>query len=130
MERSEEIQSFFLDDSGQCSHVSRDHRANQNLTAEEAFSCDRGAVHSMGALYASIWWEIYNHKDTSKRDIATLFTEHLPLVSNDDTFRTVASKIINKARELFNGPKGEHYACMISQEFTWRGLTPLTPTAE
>ena len=130
MERNEEIQSFFLDDSGQCSHVSRDHRANQNLKAEEAFSCDRGAVHSMGALYASIWWEIYNHKDTSKRDIATLFTEHLPLVSNDDTFRTVASKIINKARELFNGPKGEHYACMISQEFTWRGLTPLTLTAE
>ena len=129
-ERGESIQSPSFDSSRGC-RILRDHRANKNLTSEEAFNCDTvGEIHNMGALYASIWWEIYDREDTSKRDIATLFTEHLPLISNDDTFRTVASKIINKARELFDGPKGEHYACIISQEFTRRGLTPLTPAVE
>ena len=76
----------------------------------------------MGTVYASIWWEIYNHPGTSKKDIATLFSEHLPLTSNDDTFKTVGLKIAEKALELFDGPKGMYYACIISQEFSRRGL--------
>ena len=123
-------------------HILRDTRTNKNLTAEKAFNCQpnmlsmpdyknwgKGQLHNMGALYASIWWEIYNHENISRKDIATLFTEHLPLVSRDDTFRTVAFKIINKAKELFDGPKGDHYARIISQEFTRRGLSPLTKVA-
>ena len=130
----EEVQSLFFGNSRTCL-ISRDHRANKNLTAQQAFNCEpkknkKGDIHNMGALYASIWWEIYNRKDTSKKDIATLFTEHLPLVSNNDTLKSVAFKIINKARDLFNGLKGEHYACIISQEFTRRGLTPLVRAVE
>ena len=71
----------------------------------------------MGKLYASIWWEIYNHPAVSKKDIATLFSAHLPLASYDDTFKTISVKIIHKAKELFGGLRGEHYACIISQEF-------------
>ena len=127
-ERGENIQSPFLNGSGGCD-ILREHRANRNLTSEDTFNCQsnssgKGEVHSMGALYASIWWEIYNHEDTSKKDIATLFTEHLPLVSNDDTFKTVAVKIINKVKELFDGAKGDHYDCLISQEFARRRLSP------
>ena len=116
-------------------HTSRDPQDNKTLTAKEAFNCDtedntKGEIHNMGALYASIWWEIYDREDTSKKDIATLFTEHLPLASESDTFRTVAFKVIGKAIELFDGPKGEHYACIISQEFTKRGLSPIEEAAE
>ena len=119
------ISPFF--DNLKC-YISRDPELNKNLTSEDSFNCGedtaKGEVHNMGALYASIWRKIYNREDTSKKDIATLFTEHLPLISNDDTFRTVAVKIINKSKDLFNEAKGEHYACIISQEFTRRGLTP------
>lgn len=133
MKKGENIQSPFFNDSGGC-YILRNPKANRNITSEDAFNCGqwrsksgkggKGGVHDMGALYASIWWEIYNHEDTSKKDIATLFTEHLPLVSNDDTFRTVIVKIINKAYHLFGHTKGNHYACIISQEFTKRGLSP------
>ena len=129
-EKGEDIQSPFFNDLGNC-YILRDPKANRNITSEDTFNCGqwrsnsgRGGVHDMGALYASIWWEIYNHEDTSKKDIATLFTEHLPLVSNDDTFRTVAVKIINKAYNLFGNAKGNHYACIIFQEFAIRGLPP------
>ncbi len=129
-ERGADIQSPFFDDSGNC-YILRDPRSNRNLIPEDNFNCgqwrnqnNKGEVHDMGASYASIWWEIYNHEDTSKKDIATLFTEHLPLVSNDDTFRTVAVKIINKAYNLFTGAKRNHYTCIISQEFARRGLHP------
>ena len=126
------IKSPVFDDSGNCK-ILRDPRANKNLKAEEAFNCSneqtqegdtRGEIHDMGKLYASIWWELYNHPETSKKDIAILFSTHLLLVSYDDTFKTMAVKIINKAKDLFGELKGEHYACIISQEFARRGLGP------
>ena len=129
-QRGVDIQSPFFDNSGNC-HILRDPRANRNLMPEDNFNYvqqrsqnNKDAVHDMGALYASIWWEIYNHEDTSKKDIATLFTEHLPLISNEDTFRTIAVKIIGKVYNLFGSAKRNHYACIISQEFARRGLYP------
>ena len=118
---------LFFDDLGNC-FIRRHPRYNKEITVEEAFNCQlqgdnrKGEVHDMGTVYASIWWEIYNHPGTSKKDIATLFSEHLPLTSNDDTFKTVGLKIAEKALELFDGPKGMYYACIISQEFSRRGL--------
>ena len=127
-----ETTSPFFDNSG-C-HISRSVELNRNLTVEEAFNCEtaentRGQTFNMGSLYASIWWEIYNHEETSKEDINTLFLEHLPVILLSDTFRTVAPKIIDKARELFDESKGEQYARIISQEFTRRGLSPIEETA-
>ena len=120
----------FFNDLGNC-HILRGLGINGNLLIPEiVFNCGQwrraaGEVHDMGALYASIWWEIYNREDTSKKDIATLFTEHLPLASNDDTFRTIAGKTINRAQELFDRDKGDHYTCVISHEFEKRGFHPL-----
>ena len=126
--RGEEIQSPFFNDLGNC-HILRGFGVNSPLISETAFNCGQqrsasgaGEVHDMGGLYASIWWEIYDREDTSKKDIALLFTEHLPLASNDDTFRTIAGKIIDKAQELFDKEKAYHYTCIISQEFEERGF--------
>ena len=129
--KNESILSPFFNDLGNC-HILRGLGVNGNLTSETAFNCGQwrsasgiGETHDMGALYASIWWEIYNREDTSKKDIATLFTEHLSLASNDDTFRTIAGKIINRTQELFDREKANHYTCVISQEFKERGFHPL-----
>ena len=134
---NQELESPILDNLNNCD-ILRDPRANKNLKAEKAFNCSgmptqdesqKGEIHDMGALYASIWWEIYNHPEVSKKDIATLFSAHLPLVSYDDNFKTVATKIINKARDLFDESREERYACIISQEFTKRELAPTISTA-
>ena len=127
-----ETNSPTLYESGYC-EIPGDPRANKELKAEEAFNCSgaytkeedkKGEIHDMGKLYASIWWEIYNHPEVSKRDIATLFSAHLSTVSYDDTFKTVAVKIIDKARDLFDKTKEDHYTCIIFQEFAKRDLTP------
>ena len=133
LRENSETTSPFFDNLG-C-YISNDPELNKNLTAEEAFNCETaenttGESLNMGKLYMSIWWEIYNHEETSKEDIMTIFTEHLPLVSRDDTFRTVASKIIGKSRELFDETRSEQYAHIISEEFTRRGLSPIEKTAE
>ena len=136
--RCEDIQSPFFDDLGNC-YLRNNPKYNKGLTMDHARFCNRdfeesldnvgrrenynnNLIYNMAVLYTSIWWELYNHPETSKRDIATLFSEHLPLVSQNDSFKRVGSKIVVKARDLFDGSKGEQYACIIAQEFEKRGL--------
>ena len=80
-----------------------------------------GEIHMMGALYASIWWNIYTHPSVSKDEIIELFVEHLPLVSSEDTFESIATRILGLDQQKFSGK----YSQVISQAFTERGLTPL-----
>ena len=136
--RCEDIQSPLFDDLGNC-YLKSNPRYNRGLTMDHARFCNgnfeesldnihrrehynNSLIYNMAVLYTSIWWELYNHPETSKRDIATLFSEHLPLVSRNDNFRRLGSKIVVKARDLFNGLKGEQYACIIAEEFEKRGL--------
>ena len=104
-------------------------------TAQEIFdNClddgDKGQVHIVGiSVYTNIWHKIYSHQDTSKKDIAILFTEHLPLLSSDDTFVTTGTKIINLASQMasgssFTGPNKDRYAAIIRAEFNNMGLYP------
>ena len=119
-----------LEGIGSCASTSplRDPQANKSLTASKAFnSCEKdlngkGEIHVMGILYNSIWWEIYNHPDVNKKEIVILFSEHLPLLTYKDNFETAGRKIVNLARQLYRGNKGQNYANIIRQEFTRRGL--------
>ena len=79
----------------------------------------QGEIHIMGALYASIWWNIYTHPSVIKDEIIDLFVEHLPVVSSEDTFETLATRILSLEQQKFNGK----YSQIISQAFTERGLT-------
>ena len=100
-------------------------------TAQDIFNnCldngDKGQVHVVGiSVYTNIWHKIYSHSDTSHKDIAILFTEHLPLLSYQDTFVTAGTKIINLASQItdrFTGPNKDEYAAIISSEFSRMGL--------
>lgn len=79
----------------------------------------RGEIHTMGTLYASIWWNIYTDPFVVKDEIIRLFVEHLPLVSSEDTFETLGRRILDLERQIFNGK----YASVISQAFIERGLS-------
>ena len=106
----------------------RSPKTNRNATASQIFnSCQasfggKGEIHVMGILYNSIWWEIYNHAETQPEDILKLFTEHLPLLHYDDHFETAGVKIMNLAKQIFEGSKGSGYADIIREEFSRRGL--------
>ncbi len=59
-------------------------------TATEIYNnCDRGFPkgqrHTMGIfVYTTIWRQIYDHPNVNKKDIAILFSEHLPLLGHND----------------------------------------------
>lgn len=111
---------------------SRDPRRHKSSTADQIYNDCRsrfggkGEIHVMGIIYNSIWWEIYNHTDTFKKDIVNLFTEHLPLITYGDNFETAGNKIINLAKQMFgseSGSKGLKYANVIRQEFVRVGIS-------
>ena len=109
---------------GVCMPRNMDHLRDQVAT-DVYNGCDpannlQGEIHMMGALYASIWWNIYTHSSVTKDEITELFVEHLPLVSGEDTFETVATRILSLEQQKFNGK----YSQVISQAFAERGLTP------
>ncbi len=82
-----------------------------------------GQVHTVGFLvYTTIWSQIFEHSDTNKRDIAVLFSEHLPLLSGNDDFETAGVKIHNLSQQLYDGDKAAEYAQSIKNIFSNRGL--------
>ena len=100
----------------------------KNANAQQVFNnCTNhkgpGEIHLMGVLYNSIWWEVYKHENTEESDILKLFTEHLPILHFDDTFETAGARIINLAKQLFDGLEGNRYADIIQNEFNRRGLS-------
>ncbi len=82
-----------------------------------------GQIHTVGFLvYTTIWSQIFEHSDTNKRDIAVLFSEHLPLLSGNDDFETAGVKIHNLSQQLYDGDKADEYAQIIKNIFSNRGL--------
>ncbi len=107
---------------GICMPRNMDYLRNQSVT-DVYNGCDsendlQGEIHMMGALYASIWWNIYTHPSVIQDEILQLFVEHLPIVSSEDTFESIATRILNLENQKFNGK----YYQIISQAFTERGL--------
>ena len=125
--QTEGITGCFPDDG-----PSRNPKEHANSVADQIYnSCQdrfrgKGEIHVMGIIYNSIWWEIYNHTDTLKKDIVSLFTEHLPLISYGDTFKTAGNKMINLAKQMFGSEqdsKGLRYANIVREEFSRVGIT-------
>ena len=79
----------------------------------------QGEIHMMGALYASIWWNIYTHPFVVKDEIIELFVEHLAIISSEDTFESIGTRILSLEQQKFSGK----YSQIITQAFTERGLT-------
>ena len=104
--------------------IHRNPQINTNITAADIFNqCNRrfnGEIHDMGILYSSIWWSLYTDPSVNKKEIATLFTNHLPLITYSDNFETSAEKILKLDHLLYQGK----YSRIITSEFARRGLTP------
>ena len=95
----------------------------QNIYNECNTSYPKGQIHTIGFLvYATTWAQIFEHESTNKKDIAILFSEHLPLLTGDDDFETAKTKIINLAKQIFESETGNDYADIISEAFNNRGL--------
>ena len=108
---------------GICMARNMDDLRNKSVT-DVYNGCDSGAelqgeIHMMGALYASIWWNIYTHSSVVKDEIIELFVEHLPIVNSEDTFETIGRRILSLDQQKFSGK----YSQIISQAFKERGLT-------
>jgi Fungalysin metallopeptidase (M36) len=123
-------ETFFNNLSGLVScNVSRDVRQNPNLTVTNAFNAcgtatnRTGQPHIMGAVYASIWWQVRNLATSNKQEVDTLFTEHLKSITSTDTFVNAYSRIIAADSVLYKGK----YAKAFYDQFTSRGLNVPTP---
>ena len=104
--------------------IYRNPETNVDITTGQMFyQCNQnahGRVHDMGMLYSSIWWSLYNHPSADQREIMSLFTNHLPLVTSNDNFETVGRRILNLDGVLYSGK----YSSIITSEFEKRGVTP------
>lgn len=103
--------------------IHRNPQANQQITAQHLFnncSTNRmsGEVHQMGILYTSLWWSLYTHSEADPSEMAQIFTNHLPLITYDDTFETAGYKIMSLNHTFYRGK----YTKIIEEEFQKRGL--------
>lgn len=106
--------------------ISRDVTRNKTVTATSAYAaCTAdgrlGLTYPMGALYASIWWEVRDQARTAAGGVEMVdraFFAHLPKLKGSDTFVSAFDAIIAADKEV-NGGK---LADLFRAEFTRRGL--------
>ena len=133
---SPQASEFYLNDPagggyrcGGSTFLFRNPKQNHSTTISDVWNCstdNQGQVHLMGLMYNSIWYTLYTQNNISPRDIARLFTEHLPLLDYSDDFEMAGAKIINLAKQMWQEDgQGDRYAQIIENEFVRRGLNPL-----
>ena len=61
---------------------------NENLTAQTAFAMEGGKVHQLGAVYASVLWEIYMSSNMIKLEFERIFAQHLTNLDQSSDFFT------------------------------------------
>ena len=84
----------------------------------------RGEIHDMGALYASIWWEVRKNAAAAgkpTREVDQLFMEHLAVLQSADTFVSSLCKIVDIDKNNFSS----RYSQLFSAEYKKRGLPGL-----
>ena len=115
-----------LDGVKSCSQ-SRNLKFMADISAENAHQTCAGAglegeIHSLGSLYASIWWEVRKQAETERagsgREIDTLYMEHLARIVGSDDFLTVLNKIEQIDAERFSS----RYTPKFRSEYEKRGL--------
>jgi hypothetical protein len=96
-----------------------------NCSYSDGTPAENGEVHDMGALYASMWWEVRRKSGAtpgkSSRELDQLFMEHLAALQTSDTFVTALCKISNIDKAIF----GNRYSQFFSDEYIKRGLPGL-----
>lgn len=107
--------------------ISRDLDELAPVSATDAYNActvrnASGYINVMGAVYASIWWELRNSISNANPDethpIDRLYQLHLPRITSDDDFVTVYSKIIQLDQEQYTGA----HSSAIRTEFLRRGI--------
>lgn len=97
---------------------SRNVVANKDVSVSQAFSSSDGQIHRMGAIYASILWNIYNNPQVQKLEFEKIFMKHLRLLSETSTFASGRDALLQIDSQDFGGK----YSSIISGEFTRRGV--------
>ncbi len=102
--------------------VSRDVSKNSGLKNTQAFAAcmpygGSGNIYAMGSLYASIWWEA-RKKAPNKMGFDTFFMRHLELITAEDTFTSIKSKLQSLDQSQFSSS----YYSYLQSELSHRGL--------
>jgi hypothetical protein len=102
--------------------IYRNPELNQKLTFNQAFEkCSQSNIEGyfpiLGAVYASLWWEMRKEADV-KENIDFLFLAHLESLNFDDTFTSALEKAIEKDRTLF----ANKYTALIKRWAINKGL--------
>lgn len=101
--------------------ITRTVGGNKNTTAQQAYDActsQKGEVHLMGRIYASVWWEVRSKTTSVASEVDSLFTEHLKGLQASDTFETALGKIKATDQALFNSK----YSKDFTDEFARRGI--------
>lgn len=90
----------------------------KTVTAGQMYSAcsSKGDVYAMGAIYASIWWQVRAQADAQLID--KIFFAHLKTLKGSDDFESAKLKILPLARSM-GGAAVEN---LFLQEFQKRGL--------
>ncbi len=91
---------------------------NSNLTAQAAFAMEGGEIHQLGAVYASILWEIYSSSDVIKLEFEKIFVQHLSNLDQSSDFFTGKQALLAQDLAMYDGK----YQQTIMDAFNRRGL--------
>ena len=103
--------------------IYRNPAANQSLNADNAYNAcqaqgSAGSIHTMAALYSSIWWEA-RRKATSTTNFDRFFLAHLSQLSGDDSWNTVKAKLGTVVMDTDNHQEAYN---LVLAEASSRGL--------
>lgn len=84
----------------------------------------KGEIHDMGSVYASIWYGVWKKAKAScfEAEIEKLFVEHLAGIGGSDTFITAYTTIVAFANQLFPD-KADKIVADFKTEYARMGLT-------
>lgn len=91
---------------------------NGNLTAQNAFAMEGGEIHQLGAVYASILWEIYSSSNVIKLEFERIFAQHLSNLDQSSDFLTGKQALLAQDLAMYDGK----YQQTITEAFNRRGL--------
>lgn len=96
-----------------------------NVTAKMLYDrSQKGEIHDMGTVYASIWYGVWKKAKESctEAEIEKLFVEHLIGIGGTDNFISAFSTIVAFANQLFPH-KADKIIADFKQEYARLGLT-------
>ncbi|MFN7825215.1 MAG: hypothetical protein ACK5P6_07635 [Pseudobdellovibrionaceae bacterium] len=96
----------------------RDVKQNQGLKAQDFYSRSQGQIHTMGTVFATILYDIYQHPSVDKIEFEKIFMNSLTKLSESSRFPETKSALLAEDQVLYGGK----YKKIIENAYQKMGL--------